>query len=466
MKRIILDHFRRWWLVLAVIFVAYFAIQAFSIRENNLQTSGDQIVASVYHLMINNTHNVFVFQAIMCLGFLVVWDIQRGLLRVLTSMPVTAKQIGRAWWLASVALPAIALGVIGLLALLIFSGGTNTMILLENYLMSWVLATLYLGAMFGAMTFTVTTIPNTFTDRIRTLLTTLLFLLTVFGFMFLQLETLTMTKTMLIFAAYVILSVVGWFRAEGMVLQRAGFRPAAQHSQKQPTQHKIPQSFGGLPYLAQKIFVQTTLIGLAITSWMTLWMSFFHFSHGQNHSQAVVSMIVDFGSIPYVFVLLFFISPIVFQLRFLRTLPISPSALAATLVFLPVFSIAAVGMIVIALVNFVAGEALILHTANGFLMLGAEAAVMVSLIVWRGLDTLTYLLIFLMVISESFIKLGMTIIFHLGSKTPERPWWINLTIFLLCAVGSLALTQRLLAKSSSAYRVRIMPANAWSMARR
>ena len=99
-------------------------------------------------------------------------------------------------------------------------------------------------------------------------------------------------------------------------------------------------------------------------------------------------------------------------------------------------------------------------------MLGAEAAVMVSLIVWRGLDTLTYLLIFLMVISESFIKLGMTIIFHLGSKTPERPWWINLTIFLLCAVGSLALTQRLLAKSSSAYRVRIMPANAWSMSRR
>jgi hypothetical protein len=46
---------------------------------------------------------------------------------------------------------------------------------------------------------------------------------------------------------------------------------------------------------------------------------------------------------------------------------------------------------------------------------------MVSLIVWRGLDALTYLLIFLMVISESFIKLGMTIVFHLGSKTPERP---------------------------------------------
>jgi hypothetical protein len=150
----------------------------------------------------------------------------------------------------------------------------------------------------------------------------------------------------------------------------------------------------------------------------------------------------------------------------LRTLPISPLTLAANFVFLPVISIAAVGVIVTAVASLVLGEAVILPATNSFLMLGAEAAVMVSLIVWRGLDTLTYLLIFLMVISESFIKLGMTIIFHLGSKTPERPWWINLTIFLLCAVGSLALTQRLLAKSSSAYRVRIMPANAWSMSRR
>jgi hypothetical protein len=133
---------------------------------------------------------------------------------------------------------------------------------------------------------------------------------------------------------------------------------------------------------------------------------------------------------------------------------------------MPVFSIAAVGMIVTTLASFVADEAVILHAANGFLMLGAKTAVMVSLIVWRGLDSLTYLFIFLLAISESFIKLGMTIIFHLGSKTPERPLWINLTVFFLCVGVSLALTQRLLAKSSSAYRVRMMPANAWSMARR
>jgi hypothetical protein len=464
MKRIILDHFRRWWLVLTAILIAYFVFQALSIHENNSQTSDEGVVATVNHT-INTIHNIFVFQAIMFLGFLLVWDIQRGLPRILTSMPVTTRQIGHAWWLASVAFPAIALGAIGLLAIPIFSGGTFSTTLLGNYLTDWIFSVLYLGAIFGALTFMATTRPDTFMDKTRTLLPNLLFPLVIMGLFFIQLETLTLTKTILIFAAYVILSVVGWFRAERMVLQRVGFSPTAQSSNKKTTQHKIPQGLGGLPYLAQKTFIQTTLIGLAIISWMALWMSFFHLSHGQNRAQAIGSMI-DIGSIPYVFVLLFFISPVVFQLRFLRTLPISPAALAVTLVCLPVFSIAAVGMIVIAIVNLVASEAVVLHTVNGFLMLGAEAAVMVSLIVWRGLDSLTYLCIFLMVISGSLIKLGMTIIFHLGSKTPERPWWINLTIFLLCVVGSLALTQRLLAKSSSAYRVRTMPANAWSMARR
>jgi membrane protein implicated in regulation of membrane protease activity len=99
-------------------------------------------------------------------------------------------------------------------------------------------------------------------------------------------------------------------------------------------------------------------------------------------------------------------------------------------------------------------------------MLGAKAAIIVSLVVWRGLESPTYLLILLLVLSDSLVSLGMTIIFHLGSKTPERPLWINLTIFLICLAVSLVLTRKLLTKSSNTYRVRTIPANAWSMARR
>ena len=298
MKRIILDHFRRWWLVLTASLIAYFAFQVFSIHENNSQTSDDLTVASIQH-MIHMVHNSFVFPVIMWLGFLLMWDIQRGLPRVLTSLPVTPKDIGHAWWLASVAFPAMALGTVGVLAILIFSGGTNTTIFLENYLMNWVLAALYLGGIFGALTFTVTTIPDTFIDKIRTVLPNLLFPLTLMGFIFLQIEILTTTTTTLIFAAYAILSVLGWFRAERLVLKRAGFRLVAQSSNKKTTQHKIPQGFGGLPYLAQRTIIQSTLIGLALMTTMILLMSFL--SHGQDHAQSVISM-VGTGSTPYVFI--------------------------------------------------------------------------------------------------------------------------------------------------------------------
>jgi hypothetical protein len=463
MKLIILDHFRRWWLVLTAILIAYFIFQAATISENNSLASDDPGIASVHHI-INTVHNTFIFQAIMWLGFLLIWDFQRGLPRVLTSLPVTAKQIGRAWWLASVAFPAIAFGIIGLPAVLIFSGGTNIKILLENYLVNWSLVALYLGAAFGAVTFMKTTIPDTFTDRIRTFLSNSLFGLTIVGFLFIQLENPAITTTALIFAAYATLSVLGWFRAEQMVLQRASFKLVAKSSNKKPAQHKIPQGFGGLPYLVQRVFIQSTLIGLALMAFMILFMSFL--LRGENPVQAMVSM-TQGGSTPYVFyILMFSIIPVVFQLRFLRTLPISTSTLAATLIFLPIFSIAAVGLIVTTVASLILGEAVIMPTANSFLMLGAKAAIVVSIVVWRGLEAGTYLLIFLLVLSDSLVSLGMTIIFHLGSKSPARPWWVNLTIFILCLAASFALTKRLLTKSSSAYRVRTMLGNAWSMARR
>jgi hypothetical protein len=463
MKRIILDHFQRWCLVLTTILIAYFIFQAATVSENNSQTSNELGIASV-HNTINAIHNSLIFQAIMWLGFILIWDFQRGLPRVLTSLPVTTKQIGRAWWLASVAFPAIVLGIVGLLAVLIFSGGANIPILLENYLTGWSLAAFYLGATFGALTFMKITIPDTFTDRIRNFLSNSLFGLTIFGFLFIQLENPTITTTAQIFAAYAILSILGWFRAEKMVLQRAGFRLVAKSSAKKTAQHKIPKGFGGLPYLVQRIFVQSTLIGLALMTFMTLFMAFLF--QGQNRVQAVVSMIQG-GSTPYVFfILIFSIVPIAFQLRFLRTLPVSSSALATTLVSLPVFSIAAVGVIVATTGGLLLGETIILPTANNFLILGAKAAIIVPLVVWRGLDVVTYIFIFLMIISDSFIKLGTTILFHLGSNTPANPWWTSFIIFLLFIAISVALTQRLLIKSSSSYRVRTMPANAWSMTRR
>ena len=140
--------------------------------------------------------------------------------------------------------------------------------------------------------------------------------------------------------------------------------------------------------------------------------------------------------------------------------------LAAVLVLVPVISVVAIGGIVVWTASLTLGGAVILSIANSFLLIGTKTAVIVPLVVWRGLDAVTYFLIFLIVIADNFIELGMTMHFHLGTRNTENPVWIALTIFLVFVAVSVALTRMLLTQSSSPYRARTMPLNAWSMMRK
>jgi len=438
MKRIIFDHLKRWSL-------AWLAIGSFN-----------------YFILLdkNKSINYISLPVILWLSaFALNFDLQRGSGRVLTTLPVSARQIGRAWWIISVALPTLFLAATAGLAMLFHSAGTASGFPANDFAVTAITYALYFGSLFYVLIGSPPGQPQNPAGWVRMAFT----IGFIIGIILIKPDFST-PQGMLFWLVAAILSVIGWFRAEQMVLQRASFRLVAAAANKKAATHKISQGFGGLPYLMQRIFIQSTLIGLVLVGAMTLFMSFL--TRGENPAQAIVSMIQG-GSTPYVFfILIFSIVPIVFQLRFLRTLPASSSALAATLVFLPVFSIAAVGLIVTAVVGALLGESVILPTVNSFLLLGAKAAIIVPLIAWRGLDALAYLLIFLLVVSDSFILLGMTILFHLGSNRPERPLWIDLTVFLLCVGLSLVLTRRLLTQSSSAYRMRMLPANAGSMAQR
>jgi hypothetical protein len=437
MKRIILDHLKRWGLV-------WIAIGIFN---------------CLIHLDPNKGTNYISFPILLWISaFALNFDLQRGSGRVLTTLPVTTRQIGRAWWIFSVALPTLFLAATSGLAMLIHFAGSANGFPMADFAMAAITYALYLGSFFYLFISSSPGQPQNAVAWLRVVFSVGF----IVGMLFVKPAFDTPQGIMFLLVAAT-LTVAGWFRAEEMALQRAGFKLVAKISNKNTAQHKIPQGSGGLPYLVQRIFIQSTLIGLALMTVMILVMAFLF--QGSHRAEAVTSMIQG-GSTPcFFFILIFSIVPIVFQLRFLRTLPVSSSALAATLVSLPVLSIVAVGVIVAAVGGLLLGETVILPTANNFLILGAKAAVIVPLVVWRGLDLLTYILIMLMLVSDSFIKLGMTIYFHLGSSSPANPWWISLIIFLLFIAVSFALTRRVLIKSSSAYRVRTMPTNAWSTAR-
>ena len=91
MKPILRDYFRRWWWVWAIV----------------LPVNAAMLVSEcVAHQRGNYT--TFFPMGIFLGSVLLAMDLQRGGTRVFLSLPVTVGQLARSWWLAAVALPALA----------------------------------------------------------------------------------------------------------------------------------------------------------------------------------------------------------------------------------------------------------------------------------------------------------------------------------------------------------------------
>jgi hypothetical protein len=309
------------------------------------------------------------------------------------------------------------------------------MVLLQDYAASWVTTALYLASAFGALTFVKPTIPDTITDRFVFGISNMIFGLTIFGMVLLQLQILNLFQTLLIFCAYIFLSVAGWFRAERMVRQRSAARPGVSTGKAKPGQFKAPAGFGGLPFLWQTIFIRLGYMALAVVVWLLLSRLFTQGFAKMSPKQWVEAMLPTFSSMGGFFIFIFLLMPMIAQLRQLRTLPIAASNLAATLVFAPVVPVLIVGAVFAA----VSG-----NIQLNFLMFAAMMAIAVPFFVWRGMRMGTYMVLMVIVMASSVGGLKF-----LAMKVPA-------SVTALVSLGLMALafeiTRRLLHSSSEAYR--------------
>jgi hypothetical protein len=323
---------------------------------------------------------------IILLGFFLTMDLQRGLTRVLSTLPVTTKQIGRALWLASVAIPAAGLAVIGFLSLLVFSIGTTKAMPFGSYLVACILAVPTLGAMFGATAFTTTAIPETFLGRIRAMFSNVFLMLPIFGLFFFDKTNPNLIVAVLIFAVLTFLTIIGWFRAGQLVSNRAGFRIVTRHPKKQTGQYKSRTGFGGIPFLITKTTGQVFLMYLIIVVAM-LGVSMFL---GGHHSLQKTVEINAGGFNLVIFsawaVGIFQVLHIFIQLRLLRTLPFSTTKLAALLVFLPMASFALLSIILASFFFPFIGQAKALEVAAIFLIPMDTVSIAIPLVLWWGLE--------------------------------------------------------------------------------
>ena len=441
MKRIILDHLRRWWPVWIAIGIFNFIIAFNSMALLDQGRSIDHIRSLNFPILLWLS------------AFTLNFDLQRGSGRVLTTLPVTARHIGRAWWIFSVALPALFLTATSGLAMLIHSAGTANGFPMNGLVVTAITYALFFGSLFYLLIGSPLGRPQNVVEWARVVFL-LAFIIGIFFFK----PTIETPQGVIFLLAEATLSVAGWFRAEQMVSERGGFRMGVLTGARKPGLHKAPEGFGGLPFLWQCLFIRLGYMGLAIVVWMLVMQVMMKGNVKLSSKQFFDATHPAFSGFGYFFIYLFLVLPTIMQLRLLRTLPISTSKLAATLVLMPAAPIFIIGLAWAAFSGSVPESGTGYFIPSSFLTCAALTAIGAPVFVWRGLKLETYLLLMFLAMAST---LG-PIFFYTANIPP--------TVAALVSLGVIALafeiTRRLLQSSSNPYRNHAAMMGAWGGGRR
>lgn len=418
MKLIIRDHLRRWgWLSLVIgIFNCFIA------------GAGDQFALRMVLFFI-------FWLGAMQLNF----DLQRGAGRVQTTLPVTVKQVGQAWWIFSVALPALILAVTTGLGLWLQVTMNGAVFPWGEFGLTVITNTVFLGTLFFLIAGTIPAWPHDLFGWLRYGFYTAL----IWGMVFYKPTVETPAGIAFLLVGFVS-TVAGWFQAEQIVMRRAAYKPGVELGKRKPGRHQAPVGFGGLPFLWGTLFIRAARFALVFVVYMIVIQVVGHGGSKLSPMQLVEASLPALSSFGYLFVYMFLAMPMLMQLRLLRTLPISASALAAMLVLLPTLPILLLGLVWLAVSGGVANGGNVFLISLNFLTSAAMLAIGVPIFVWQGLKFGSYVLVMVLMMVST---LG-PILFQTAKISP--------TLITLVSLGLIALafelTRRLLSSSSQAYR--------------
>jgi hypothetical protein len=438
MKRLMLDHFRRWSWILVPVAVFEFVFGWFADGSLN-QYSVD--VSAVFQF------------ALFTGAFLLLFDLQRGIVRTVTALPLTTGQIGRAWWLATVGIPtaaSVALFFLGAGMCHIFQ---PTQVFPAGRL---AIASLLILLMQGTgFTLIFNIRPGLYGngwERARNIIFgTLEGILIGGGIWFFQDVTRNPAKFAILLGVGAVYTVVGWFRAERFVWGRASLRLAALQGNNPRGQHRAPAGYGGIPLLLSTSFVRTLLMGVAIVALMPLFMAL---GGHMNSWHQVIEAIGGLGIVfPFWFVIFFQLIPALLQLRFLRTLPIPATRLAAMMIAMTILPLVALGALVAGVAGMALGMPTALTVLKSYTLTLAPASLCIFFAVWRGVGMETYALLIFTMVGFQTVPMWLQVVYH----SREVPFSLAGLIVAICVLLAFVLTRRALMHSSHTYRVQANP---------
>lgn len=450
MKRFILDYYRRWSLVLAI-------------------GAAVQLIFGWWITVEPKAPIEFIAMAIpICVGeILVLCDLSRGVFRVVATLPLTASQIGRSWWLANVLIPAF------ILTALLFLGAGAALVYrpdqafpLNRLSMASLFTVVWLGTMFCLFFPATRKFSNrwqtTFVALVAVVFTLWIVMRAISSFLdFLSTQDVSINS--INFAIFLagggFMTFVGWFRAlrfdpAGAGVQfgcpknaagAAGFRLA-----RLPTApHQPPEGYGGIPFLLRTTFINglNVYFSGAILILILAWIEPGFPSFGSpsnvrewfNTNIPMITVLLTF--------ILFWLRPSLMQLRFLRTLPISTAKLAVVIIASVILPAIAVGMLMAGIAGLFLGTPAALTFLKSCSLILAPIALCVFFTVWRGGGIQAYALFIVPMIAWALVISA----------------WRNITL-PLAGGGALAgvmlawlLTYYALLRSRRAYRVQTDP---------
>jgi hypothetical protein len=482
MKRLILDYFRRWSAVLAFVGVLEFGLGWFI-------TSLPQVGFEFWGLLLAMWGGANLLQ----------FDLKRGAARGIAVLPLTARQIGLSWWLATIALPAIGFAALLFLgAAMVHYMQPNNIFPFERLAMAGMFNLVWLGTMFNCAFATLVFSGNR-RQRISAFLVNVSSVIMLFGGMLLcQNASRDPLKYGLLLGVGVVLTAASWFRAERLLPCGAGFpvatrqsndeqlrrlkalRPPATTSRlrqrmfdayigwlesmagrNQGGQHRFPGGYGGIPFLIRTNFVRTFLTLVAMVALMAL---IRHWQSQKISPDLDVLLFATMGSFMSCF-FIFILQPMLVlrHLRFLRTLPISATSLATVMMAFALLPLMALGAVVAGVAGFSLGIPVAFTFLKSYAFILAPASLCVFIAVWRGAKTQGYALLLLTLFGFQLAPMWLQRFYHYR----EIPYSQIGAFVALCVLLAFLLTRRALIQSSLAYRVQTSSTGnlPWAMGR-
>jgi hypothetical protein len=450
-KRLILDHYRRWWWVLAL---------------------GAALEFGLGFIIAANPQMPFEFWAFLVAlwtgATLLSLDLKNGALRALAPLPLTSRQIGRGWWLATVPIPAMAL------AALLFSGAAVLCHLnpsrtfpAERLALASLFNLVWLGISFTLIFNATRSFSGNWWGLVGNSFINILTIATFFGSMaFATNASKSPLKSAILLGLGALVTAIGWLRAEQFELGRAGIylgrpgqidlgrpdrsgvRLTPLKTNVRPGRHVAPRGCGGMTFLLRSTFVSAFLslaAAIAIMALVWQWQD-----HALLRSRNMVTELVPLGSVMCGWLIIFSrVMPLVRQLRFLRTLPVSATRLACVMLATALLPLIAMGALVTVVAGLFLGTAEAVTILKSFTLVLAPVALCMSFAIWRGDEKGLYVLQILALIGFVFVFMHLQTLFH----HPEHPFHLIGPVLGICLLLAFLHTRLVIRCGSRAYRV-------------